>query len=385
MIYFDSAATSGVCEGAREGIARALQTYANPSSLHAFGAEAAALLETCRGYIARPLGADPKKDAVIFTSGGTEANNLALLGTARAKEHNRGGRVIISDGEHSSVNRSAEQLEKEGFEVLRLSGKGGRIDPEALYEAVNAKTFLVSLMAVNNETGAFYDIPALCEAAKRKNPDIIFHTDAIQAFGKLRTPYIGCGVDLVSVSAHKIGGLKGTGALVMSERAKRMKAVSPIVYGGGQESGLRSGTENTLGIAAFAYAAKERTENFEKESAYVTGLYTLLRELLSRSDVRVNEPISHSPYIMSVTLPGIKSNVMLNYLSDMGIYVSSGSACSSNHPGISRPLTAYGLTSNEADCTVRISFFATNTEEEVKTLAEALDSGVKRLVRMRRR
>ena len=385
MIYFDSAATSAVSPAALEGFERAVRDYGNPSSLHAMGDGAARLMKDCRASLKAAFRSRDERDAVIFTASGSEANNLALMGTARAKEHFKGGRIIISNTEHPSVENCARALENEGFCVIRLSTRGGAVSEDELLSSITKDTFLISLMTVNNETGAVYDIPGLCRIAKAKNPDIIFHTDAVQAFGKLDIPLVSAGVDLISASAHKIGGFKGVGALYVSERIKRQKSLSCVIYGGGQEDGYRSGTENTPGIASFAYAANERCSDIEKNLAHVTGLWSYVKEGAQNIGIKANTAPCPSPYILSLTLPGIKSNVMLNYLSSRGICISSGSACSSHHPNISSALTAFGLSGTDADCTVRISFSPTNTQEEAKALICALEEGVKRLIRMRKR
>lgn len=369
-----------MCGAAYSAYTAAANVFANPSSLHSAGLEAEKLVSASRKKLLTIIGAK-QKDALVFTGCGTESNALALFGTAYAKPANSGGRIIISDSEHPSVYAAAEELGRRGFDVKTVATTGGKVNADELLSLVNADTFLVSVMTVNNETGALYDIAGLCRAVKEKAPRVIFHTDATQAFMKTASDVSATGVDLMTLSAHKIGGPKGVGALYVKESLVRSRSVSAVLYGGGQEGGLRSGTENTAGIAAFAAAAEYGAENFRADVERIGKLGEKIVSGLESIGVRAVLPESRVPHIIPAILPGIKSEVMLHYLSSLGVFVSSGSACSSHHPGISRAMTAMGLSKREADCTVRISLFRENTDEDADLLLRSMESGVKNLVK----
>lgn len=381
--YFDNAATTRLCGAAADALLSAQTVFANPSSLHGMGLEAEKLVSASRKDVLSAAGG-AGKGTLIFTGCGTESNGICLYGTAYAKKSNEGKTVIISDSEHPSVYKNAEELQRRGFKLKEIKTRGGYIDPDELYSLVDGDTFLVSIMTVNNETGALYDIRSLCSAAKQKNPSVIFHTDATQAFMKTDTDVGRSGVDMMTVSAHKIGGPKGVGALYVKNELIRSHSLSPLLYGGGQEGGLRSGTENTAGISAFAAAALDCKKNLDEDLQRISGLSRRIKDELSALGVRINTPKDHIPHIISATMPGIKSEVMLHYLSSFGVYVSSGSACSSHHPGISSAALAFGLSKKEADCTVRISIFRENTEEEAALLIKCIADGVKNLIKMYR-
>ena len=380
-IYMDNSATTPLCEAAKRALTESFEIFGNPSSLHSKGLAAEKALEKARQTVFDALGA--KDGRLVFTGSGSEANNLALFGTAYAKKSNYGKKIVITDSEHPSVARCAEELAERGFPLIKIPTYGGVVDEEALLDAVDEKTFLVSVMTVNNETGAQYDIKRLCALCKRKNPDVIFHTDAVQAFMKTDISVKKTGVDLLSVSGHKIGAPKGIGALYISAEMMKRRAVKPHIFGGGQEYGLRSGTENTLLIQAFSAAVKQGREKLSENIAYMNGLRdTIVSRLSALDGVRVNIPQGErSPSIISVTVFGIKSEVMLHHLSSYGVFVSSGSACSSNHPGTSTAMTSFGLSADEADSTVRISISCENTEEDAEVLISALENGIKNLVR----
>ena len=381
--YFDNAATTMLCGEAVKAFEQAAQIYANPSSVHSAGLEAEKLVASSRKKLLSVIGG-VGKGTLVFTGCGTESNALALFGAAYAKKANINKNIIISDSEHPSVYNGAEELKNRGFEVRILKTRGGAADPAELSELVDENTFLISVMTVNNETGAVYDVKELCRAAKAKNPRVIFHTDATQAFMKTDVNVSASGVDTMTVSAHKIGGPKGVGALYISDRLISSRSVSPLLFGGGQEGGLRSGTENTAGIAAFAAAAEYGKENYDADISKITELSEFIKSELEASGVRVNRPFRYVPHIISATLPNIKSEVMLRFLSANGIYISSGSACSSHHPGISRSLQAFGLPAKEADCTVRISLWRQNTEEEARFLIQNIRDGIQNLIKIRK-
>lgn len=381
-IYMDNSATTPLCDAAKQAIIDGFDTFGNPSSLHSLGHAAEKAVEKARNTIIDALG-DKDGGKFIFTGSGSEANNLAFFGTAYAKKSNLGKKIIITDSEHPSVSNCAEELAERGFKLVKIPTVGGIVDTEALLDEVDEKTFLVSIMTVNNETGAEYDIKQLCSLCKKKNPDIIFHTDAVQAFMKTDISVKKTGVDLLSISGHKIGAPKGIGGLYISAGALKKRAVRPHIFGGGQEYGMRSGTESTLLISAFAAAVKVGKENFSNNIAYMTELRDSITEKLSNIDsVRVNIPNGkRSPSIISVTVFGIKSEVMLHHLSSHGVFVSSGSACSSNHPGTSNAMKAFGISPDEADSTVRISISQNNTQNDADVLISALENGINTLVK----
>ncbi len=381
-IYMDNSATTPLCDAAKKALIESFDTFGNPSSLHSLGHTAEKAVEKARNTVLDALG-DKDGGKFVFTGSGSEANNLAFFGTAYAKKSNFGKKIIITDSEHPSVTNCAEELAERGFKLVKIPTVGGIVDAASLLDEVDEKTFLVSVMTVNNETGAEYDIKHLCSLCKKKNPDIIFHTDAVQAFMKTDISVKKTGVDLLSVSGHKIGAPKGVGGLYISANALKKRAVRPHIFGGGQEYGLRSGTENTLLINAFAAAVKYGKENFSNNIGYMESLRGSIIEKLSDIEgVRVNIPKGKcSPSVISVTVYGIKSEVMLHHLSSYGVFISSGSACSSNHPGTSHAMTAFGISPDEADSTVRISISQNNTSDDADMLISALENGIKTLAK----
>ena len=387
-IYLDNSATTSVSDAAREKTEQALSSlWGNPSSLHTAGLRAEELVSEAREHILSALGIADRssvgKSRLIFTGSGTEADNLAVFGTARAKAQNRGGRIITTDSEHPAILEPCKALEREGFDVVYISTKGGELDLDQLSAALNDRTFLVSIMAVNNETGAAYNIADAFEAAHRFSKDIITHTDAVQAFSHIPLSPDRIGADMVTVSGHKIHGPKGIGALLVRPELLKAKKIVPIIYGGGQEGGMRSGTENVPGIAGFGAAAAE----FSPEAVRVRykRLSALREYLLSKlpDDVSVNKPSGKTaPHILSLKLPSIKSETMLHFLSARNIYVSSGSACASHGKKASHVLTAFGLSPKEADCTLRVSLDDSVTEEMLDIFASALEEGCHSLVKI---
>lgn len=382
QIYFDNAATTPLCSEAKEAFDQATMTYGNPSSLHTKGLEAEKIVSVSEKTVLSAIKADGKS-TLLFTGCGTESNNTALFGTAYAKKSNAGKRIIISDSEHPSVYECAKELGERGFDIKTVSTKNGRVNADELLSYVDGNTLLVSIMTVNNENGALYDIKDLCSKVKAVSDRIVFHTDATQAFMKTDISVKNSGVDMMTVSAHKIGGPKGVGALYIAEKLMRSHSVKPLLFGGGQENGMRSGTENTAGIASFAAAVSCGIKNYNENLKKISSLSQRIKEGLTGIGVRINEPEVYVPHIISATLPGIKSEVMLHFLSAKGIYISSGSACSSHHPGISRPMQAFGLSAQDADKTVRISIGAQNTEEEAECLLAAVQEGTVTLIKTR--
>lgn len=382
-IYLDNSATTPLCPEAKRAMLEAMDRFGNPSSLHEEGVAAAALLRDCRVAIGEALGERYLKDGqLIFTGSGTEASAIALLGSARAKARRSATTILTTSSEHPSILQNLAILEKEGFRVVQMPTKGGVIDMEALRPYLNRDLFMVSMMLVNNETGAWYPVAEVFAAAKAANPDCVCHCDAVQGFMKVPFSVKSLGADLITVSAHKIHGPKGVGALYVSPRMLTTRSLCAVYAGGGQEYGYRSGTENMIGIAGFAAAARagvaRRTESMRQTAL----LSEKLLRALEGTEIRVNLPAKRAPHIVSLTLPDIKSETMLHYLSAKGIAVSSGSACSSHAKTPSGTLIAFGLTPNEADCTIRVSLSAENTEADIDALVSALREGVATLVRI---
>lgn len=385
-IYLDNSATTALCDEAKTAMYEAMDTYGNPSSLHGAGQLAHTLMEKARTQVAAALGVKLTRPAeLIFTASGTEASNQAIFGSIYAKARHIGNRIITTDSEHPSVANAMARLEKEGFEVVRISTKEGVLDVEQALHALQTPTILVSMMLVNNETGARYEVEPVLAAAKALHPETITHVDAVQGFLKVPMTPATLKADLVTISGHKIHAPKGVGALYVAPHVHKAKAISSFVWGGGQESGFRAGTENLIGICAFGAAAEVGRIRMTHHVEHMTALRDALVSKLARMDLQVNIPKGQrAPHIVSVTLPRIKSQTMLNHLSAKGICVSSGSACSARATAPSPSLLAFGLTPAQADSTLRISLSHSNTEEDIEALVNALQSGLATLVRMRR-
>ena len=374
-IYLDNSATTRVYkEAADEAYSAMTEFYGNPSSLHNKGIEAERIMEDARKKIAGALGADGGE--LVFTSGGTEANNLGVIGGALAKKR-RGNRVVISAYEHDSVMRAGKYLSENGFDVVWLSpNERGEITPEAVFEAVNEKTVLVSVMLVNNEVGAVNPVAQLSAAAKRKNQDVVFHCDAVQAFCKMPFRADKLGADLVTVTAHKIGGPKGVGALWIKKGAR----VLPLHFGGEQEKEIRPGTEALPLIAAFGKAAeisKNSLPEFQRRMEELKNL--LLDGIKDEPGILLNSKEGALPGIVNISVPGIRSEIMLHFLESRGIYVSSGSACAQGAK--SHVLKAMGYPPERIDSALRISFGRENTPEDVSTLLLAIKDAMRELCR----
>lgn len=381
-VYLDNSATTAPSEGVIDAMTAAARCYGNPSSVHAAGLESAALLRSCRAEVAAAFGLRRSDDFhIIFTASGSEANNLAIRGTALAKKRRISNRIITTDSEHPSVANTAASLAAEGFEVVKIPTRGGALDMAALERELDGGALMVSLMLVNNETGARYDVERAFRMAHAKNPEIVTHCDAVQGFMRIKFTPASLGADLVSVSAHKIHGPKGVGALCVAPGMIRAKRLAPVIYGGGQEEGFRSGTENLIDIAGFARACTEARENAERDAAHMDELYRHALDVLPAAGVRLNFPTNAAGHIVSLTLPGIRSETMLHFLSEKGIFVSAGSACSSHAHGPSGTLLAFGLSPADADRTLRVSFGSQNTVDDIDRLADALRDGIGRLVR----
>ena len=375
--YLDNSATTAVTPEVAALAARIMtEQYGNPSSLHRRGFWAERSLTEARGQVAAVLRCRPEE--IIFTSGGTESNNLALLGAARAARR-RGNRIVTTAVEHHSVLAVCRQLESEGFEVAYVSpDAGGVITPESFAAACDEKTVLASCMMVNSETGALHDIPAIAAACRRKNPGILFHADCVQAFGRLEIAPARWGVQLVSVSGHKIHAPKGVGALYV---AKGVRLLPPL-YGSGQERGLRPGTENLPGICAMGLAAERMNARRAENAAHFTALRQKLITNLSQSPaVCINSPEAAAPYIINLSVEGIRSEIMIHYLEQFEIYVSSGSACAKGER--SHVLTAMGLPEDRIDSAIRVSMTDTTAEEEIDEFCRRLLQGAATLAKRR--
>ena len=382
IIYLDNSATTPICKEAAEAMQKAMECYANPSSLHFFGHNAEKMINEARKSIADSLGIKNNSHTVIFTSGGTEANNIAITGVALAKNYKK-PRVILSDSEHACVMEPAKRLEQSGFEVIHIPTKNGCFDFEAFKEAMNENTVLVSVMLVNNETGSVYNVRNIFDHARRINPSVVCHTDAVQAYLKIRFTLATIGTDMITISSHKIHGPKGVGALVIKNELLKAKKIRPLVIGGGQELDLRSGTENTIGIAGFGAAARVGFENLTEDSKKMSDLRNYLISSLPLF-VKVNDPEIHAPHIISITIPNIKSETMLHFLSSKGICVSSGSACSSHGKHGSYVLKAFGLDDSDADCTLRVSLSHLTSNSDIDALVDAINEGEKTLIKIKR-
>ncbi len=361
--YLDNSATTQCSKRATDMMVKLLtEDYGNPSSMHMKGVEAENYIKEAKTKIAKTLKIDEKE--IVFTSGGTESNNMALIGAALANKR-AGNHIITTSIEHASVSATTAYLEELGFRVTYLKvDSDGIISLEELQEAVTDETILVSLMMVNNEMGAVEPIEEAVKVIKAKNPKTLVHVDAIQAYGKYRIYPKKIGVDMLSVSGHKIHGPKGVGFLFIRDKVK----VKPLILGGGHQKGMRSGTENVPGVVALAEAAVEIYEDFDAKIDHLYALKTRFIEGLQGMDgVSVNGKTGRdsAPQIVSVSIEGVRSEVMLHTLEDRGIYVSAGSACSSNKPAISSTLTAIGLKKSLLDSTIRFSFCVNTTEEEI--------------------
>lgn len=381
MIYLDNSATTPLSPSAIEGMRSAIGRFGNPSSTHFMGREAARIEEETKIAVLRSLDARIEDYEVIFTSGGTEANNLAVFGTAYAKKR-RPPDLVTTDSEHPCILEPCRRLEGEGFSVVRLKTAGGRIDEEELKEALNKTPFLLSVMAVNNETGAVYGVERIFSEAKALCPGVICHSDAVQAYGKIPLSLRRLKADLLTLSAHKIHGPKGCGALVVRRELLKRKDLTARLVGGGQEGGLRSGTQNTVGIAGFGGAVRDTFADPARDRARLSALRAALISSLP-DEITVNEAPESAPHIVSITLPHIKSETALNFLSGKGICVSNGSACASNGRHKSYVLSAFGLCDKDVDSTLRVSFSPENTAEEVSALVSALEEALKTLVRFK--
>lgn len=349
MIYLDNASTTKPSKVAVEAVLKACGSFGNPSSLHRLGLDAEKIITSAKEKTARILGVEPKN--IYFTSGGTESNNMAILGYAFANKK-RGNHVITTKIEHPSVKEPFSVLEKNGFDVTYLGvNADGEISLDEFRSALRADTILVSVMAVNNETGVVQPIDRLKDIMREKSPKAVLHTDAVQGFLKIDIKPKRAGIDMMSLSGHKIHALKGVGALYIADNIN----INPIICGGGQQKNMRSGTENVAGIAAFGAAV----DNFKRIDSKVRNDFKA-KILENIDNVVINGSDNNSGYVLNVSFLGIKAEILLHSLEAKGIYVSTGSACSSNKPMPSHVLTAMGKSTAEIGGAIRFSF----SEEE---------------------
>lgn len=372
--YLDNASTTRPLESVRSIMKETLDVcYGNPSSMHTKGIEAEQYIKNAKEIIASTLKVEQKE--IVFTSGGTESNNMALIGCAIANQR-QGKHIITTKIEHPSVHNPVIFLEEQGYEVTYLSvDKNGYVDLEELKSSIRPDTILVSVMYVNNEIGTCEKIGEISRIIKEKNEKTLFHVDAIQAYGKYRIFPKKLGIDLLSISGHKLHGPKGIGVLYIRDKVK----IKPIIHGGGQQNNMRSGTENVPGIAGIGKAAEEIYKDHKEK---IEHLYQLkehfIKEVKKIDGVTVNGvtdiPVRETaPHIVSVSFAGIRSEVLLHALEERNVYVSSGSACASNHPQLSGTLMAIGVKKELLDSTLRFSFSVGTTVEEIDYALQVLN------------
>lgn len=366
MIYLDNSATTKPCIPAVEAMTKAMtETWGNPSALYGFGIDTARELRNARSKVAAAMGAEPER--VFFTSGGTEADNWAIFGTVK-RMGKRGRHLITTAMEHHAILNCFKELESQGYEVTYLKPDSmGRIRLEDLKSALRKDTILVSVMMVNNEVGSVMPIDQMAKITHRLCPDAIFHTDAVQGFLKVPFQARNLGADLISVSSHKIHGPKGAGALYISPR---LKSFPPLLLGGGQEGGYRSGTEGTPTIFGFAAAAEAMSKSFREDISREKELISNLVERLSVFPGVVINGAHEAPHILSVSIPGVPTQNSINILQDAEICVSAGSACAKGHR--SHVLTAMGIRPEIIDCTFRVSLCRDTTQEELDKLVQTI-------------
>lgn len=367
-VYLDNSATTKPCDAAINAAMNMFtQDWGNPSSLHTLGINAECRLNEAREKVARLLGCSERE--VYFTSGGTEANNIAIMGAVKARKR-LGKRIVTTSIEHSSVYETMQQLEKDGYEVIYLTPQDNRITTQMLDEAITPDTILVSMMAVNNETGLILPIQDVKKIIKRKKAPALFHCDAVQAFGKMPIKLAQYGIDLTSVSGHKIHAPKGIGALYVSRNAR----ILPIMYGGEQQSKLRPGTECAPLACAFG-AACDQAADISGHFAHAQQLRDHLLNRLSEHDgICINSTPEALPYVINISALGIRSETMLHYLASKNVYVSSGSACSKGKK--SRVLAQLGYSDSIVDSALRISFCRDNTVQDIDTFVDAFFEGI---------
>lgn len=373
-IYLDNSATTRVSDTVADKIYNMMiENYGNPSSLHSKGLQAQHSVEDARNSLANALGVTANE--IFFTSGGTEANNLAIIGTALCKRKT-GNKIVTSAIEHSSIIDSCKYLETLGFEVIYLPvEKNGAVSVKNLENAIDENTILISLMYVNNETGVIQPVEKIPRIIKRKSSPAIFHVDAVQAFGKIPFKNTKLKADMISVTAHKIYGPKGIGALYIKKGVR----ITPRQFGGEQQGKIRPGTESSPLIVGFGQAVQE-IDYTKNDSVKEINIY--LRDKLKKLDgVVINSPENALEYILNFSIIGIRSETMLHFLAERNIYVSSGSACSKGKP--SYVLTSMGLDKKIADSAIRVSFSQSNSKTDINIFVQAVNDGIKSLVRIK--
>jgi len=372
-IYLDNAATTKPCRESLNAVTECMtRNYGNPSSLHSAGLRAQLVIDNVRKIIAKALTADPA--GIYFTSGATESNNLAILGAA-ASYGKRRPKIITTTVEHASVRNSVKYLEEQGYEIVRIApDSNGVINHEDIINAADDRTCLVSMMLVNNETGYILPVRRAFYGIKKRFPNCITHCDAVQGFMKIPIKASSINADLISLSGHKIHASKGIGALYIKMGIR----LNPIVTGGKQEKGIRSGTESVPLISGFKAAVDKLSPTIDQRLEKAFGLRKyLIKELLKIDGVKINSPDDGSPYILNISAAGRRSEIMLHYLEQHEIYVSSGSACSKGaNSGV---LAEFGVSARDSDSAVRVSFTADNTEEELLQFVCALKMGIEKI------
>ena len=361
--YLDNSATTRCFDEVIEVVESEMKTYyGNPSSMHKKGFEAEKKIKEATKIIASTLKCEESE--IVYTSGGTEADNMALIGIARAYKR-QGKHIITSSIEHAAILQTAEYLKEEGYEITYLStDEKGIVDLKQLEDSIREDTILVSVMGVNNEIGTVQPLEKISEIIKKKNPSTLFHVDAVQAYGKIKILPRKMGIDLMSVSGHKIHGPKGVGFLYVSYKVK----IKPIIFGGGQQKALRSGTENVCGIMGLGKAIEKIFATFDEDTKKMRELREYLKEGLLKIDgIRINgaEGDEAAPHIVSASVSGVRAEVLLHSLEDKDIFVSSGSACASNKPAVSETLKAINLPKDLLDSTIRFSLSVMTTKEEI--------------------
>ncbi len=377
MVYLDNAATTKPTKNVLDSVVNYLTNeFGNPSSLHKLGLSSQKLIDKSRSIIAKSLKCESSN--IYFTSGATESNNIALFGAAEMYGK-RKKRIISTSIEHASVNTVLKKLETMGYEIVKIHpNSNGIIDVNDIIEKIDENTFLISMMAVNNETGYLLPIKETIKIAKKINPNIIFHCDAVQAYMKMPFNVKEFAADIVSISAHKIHALKGTGAIYVKKGIR----VSPANLGGGQENGLRAGTEAVQNIVSFGAAVEELENTIKTRYSYVYELKTYFLDKIKNIDyISVNSKGDTSPYIINISVLNIKSEIMLHFLEEKNIYISTGSACSKGKK--SEVLKAFGVEDNLIDTALRISFNSENTKNEMDTLLFGINEGYEKLIKLK--
>ncbi len=377
MVYLDNAATTKPTQNVLDSVVNYLTNeFGNPSSLHKLGLSSQKLIDKSRSIIAKSLKCESSN--IYFTSGATESNNIALFGAAEMYGK-RKKRIISTSIEHASVNTVLKKLETMGYEIVKIHpNSNGIIDVNDIIEKIDENTFLISMMAVNNETGYLLPIKETIKIAKKINPNIIFHCDAVQAYMKMPFNVKEFAADIVSISAHKIHALKGTGAIYVKKGIR----VSPANLGGGQENGLRAGTEAVQNIVSFGAAVEELENTIKTRYSYVYELKTYFLDKIKNIDyISVNSKGDTSPYIINISVLNIKSEIMLHFLEEKNIYISTGSACSKGKK--SEVLKAFGVEDNLIDTALRISFNSENTKNEMDTLLFGINEGYEKLIKLK--